>query len=208
MRLKSNVRGICGAAILALTLSLFLAPAVAFALPSARPAEGQPPIIIEKFRTSQGNVTATDDRLSIQLNPLTKPGDYAEITLTVWNRGSREVRLVQEEELDCGLEDISVSFPQLEVGERLQPGDRCTLTLIVAWDSDSELSYPAEQAGTFGLKLKYESNTVSMVPDTPGSVPPYTGDNNMLASWALLLVCSGIGALLCLLLLLRRKEAP
>lgn len=162
------------------------------------------------------------DCIQAQLGTLTMPGAYGTIAVTLQNRNSFPVKLVQKETVDTGLADIRVHFAALEPGEETIPaGGRCTFGLTVEWEPDSKQNYQ-EAEGQFALRLRYEDGTVWVEPQpdgpadnegstggesgsgaeaaaagstssTPARSAPATGDRAALLPWMALLAASSLG---------------
>lgn len=162
------------------------------------------------------------DCIQAQLGTLTMPGAYGTIAVTLQNRNSFPVRLVQKDVTNTALEDIQVRTALPEPGEGTIPaGERCTFGLTVEWAPDSRQSY--EQAeGDFAVRLRYEDGTVWVDPkpdqpadnegstggesgsgaeaaaagstsSTPARSAPATGDRAALLPWMALLAASSLG---------------
>ena len=162
------------------------------------------------------------DCIQAQLGTLTMPGAYGTITVTLQNRNSFPVRLVQKDVTNTALEDIQVRTALPEPGEETIPaGGRCTFGLTVEWAPDSRQSH--EQAeGHFAVRLRYEDGTVRVDPQpdqptdnegstggesgsgaeaaaagsasgTPARNAPATGDRAALLPWMALLAASSLG---------------
>ena len=112
------------------------------------------------------------DCIQAQLGTLTMPGAYGTITVTLQNRNSFPVKLVQKDIADTTLEDVYVRVALLEPGEETIPaGGRCTFGLTVEWAPDSRQSY--EQAeGDFAVRLRYEDGTVWVAPQPDQPADP------------------------------------
>lgn len=187
-------------------------------------------IVVEQARLTDSQGLEGESRVTVegadciqaQLGTLTMPGAYGTITVTLQNRNSFPVVLVQKETVDTGLADIRVHFAALEPGEETIPaGGRCTFGLTVEWAPDSRQSY--EQAeGDFAVRLRYEDGTVWVAPQpdqpadnegstggesgsgaeaaaagstssTPARSAPATGDRAALLPWMALLAASSLG---------------
>ena len=129
-------------------------------------------IVVEQARLTDSQGLEGESRVTVegadciqaQLGTLTMPGAYGTITVTLQNRNSFPVKLVQEETVDTGLADIRVHFAALEPGKETIPaGGRCTFGLTVEWEPDSKQNYQ-EAEGQFALRLRYEDGTVWVDP--------------------------------------------
>lgn len=187
-------------------------------------------IVVEQARLTDSQGLEGESRVTVegadciqaQLGTLTMPGAYGTITVTLQNRNSFPVVLVQKETVDTGLADIRVHFAALEPGEETIPaGGRCTFGLTVEWEPDSKQNYQ-EAEGQFALRLRYEDGTVWVEPQPDGpadnegstggesgsgaeaaaagstsSIParsaPATGDRAALLPWMALLAASSLG---------------
>ena len=100
------------------------------------------------------------------------PGAYGTIAVTLQNRNSFPVKLVQKDITDTTLEDVCVRVALLEPGEETIPaGGRCTFGLTVEGAPDSRQSY--EQAeGDFAVRLRYEDGTVWVDPQPDQPADP------------------------------------
>ena len=162
------------------------------------------------------------DCIQAQLGTLTMPGAYGTIAVTLQNRNSFPVRLVQKDVTNTTLEDIQVRVALPEPGEETIPaGGRCTFGLTVEWAPDSRQSYE-QAAGNFAVRLRYEDGTVWVDPkpdqpadpegstggkpgsgaeaaaagstsSTPARSAPATGDRAALLPWMALLAASSLG---------------
>lgn len=187
-------------------------------------------IVVEQARLTDSQGLEGESRVTVegadciqaQLGTLTMPGAYGTIAVTLQNRNSFPVKLVQKETVDTGLADIRVHFAALEPGKETIPaGGRCTFGLTVEWAPDSRQSY--EQAeGDFAVRLRYEDGTVWVDPQpdqpadnegstggesgsgaeaaaagstssTPARSAPATGDRAALLPWMALLAASSLG---------------
>lgn len=187
-------------------------------------------IVVEQARLTDSQGLEGESRVTVegadciqaQLGTLTMPGAYGTITVTLQNRNSFPVRLVQKDVTNTALEDIQVRMALPEPGEETIPaGGRCTFGLTVEWAPDSRQSY--EQAeGHFALRLRYEDGTVWVEPQpdgpadnegstggesgsgaeaaaagsasgTPARNAPATGDRAALLPWMALLAASSLG---------------
>lgn len=162
------------------------------------------------------------DCIQAQLGTLTMPGAYGTIAVTLQNRNSFPVKLVQKDVTNTTLEDIQVRTALPEPGEETIPaGGRCTFGLTVEWAPDSRQSYE-QAAGDFAVRLRYEDGTVWVDPQpdqpadpegstggkpgsgaeaaaagstssTPARSAPATGDRAALLPWMALLAASSLG---------------
>ena len=187
-------------------------------------------IVVEQARLTDSRGLEGDSRVTVegadciqaQLGALTKPGAYGTIAVTLQNRNSFPVKLVQKDVTNTALEDIQVRTALPEPGEETIPaGGRCTFGLTVEWAPDSRQSY--EQAeGDFAVRLRYEDGTVWVDPQpdqpadnagstggesgsgaeaaaagstssTPARSAPATGDRAALLPWMALLAASSLG---------------
>ena len=187
-------------------------------------------IVVEQARLTDSQGLEGESRVTVEgadciqaeLGVLTMPGAYGTITVTLQNRNSFPVKLVQKDITDTTLEDIHVRVALPEPGEETIPaGGRCTFGLTVEWAPDSRQSY--EQAkGHFAVRLRYEDGTVWVDPQpdqpadnegstggesgsgaeaaaagstssTPARSAPATGDRAALLPWMALLAASSLG---------------
>lgn len=187
-------------------------------------------IVVEQARLTDSQGLEGESRVTVegadciqaQLGTLTMPGAYGTIAVTLQNRNSFPVRLVQKDVADTALEDIQVRTALPEPGEETIPaGGRCTFGLTVEWAPDSRQSY--EQAeGDFAVRLRYEDGTVWVDPQpdqpadnegstggesgsgaeaaaagsasgTPARNAPATGDRAAPLPWVALLAASSLG---------------
>ena len=186
-------------------------------------------IVVEQARLTDSQGLEGESRVTVegadciqaQLGTLTMPGAYGTITVTLQNRNSFPVRLVQKDVTNTALEDIQVRMALPEPGEETIPaGGRCTFGLTVEWAPDSRQSH--EQAeGHFAVRLRYEDGTVWVDPQpdqptdpasptgpaesgaeaaaagstssTPARSAPATGDRAALLPWMDLLAASSLG---------------
>ena len=187
-------------------------------------------IVVEQARLTDSQGLEGESRVTVEgadciqaeLGVLTMPGAYGTITVTLQNRNSFPVKLVQKDITDTTLEDIHVRVALPEPWEETIPaGGRCTFGLTVEWAPDSRQSY--EQAeGDFAVRLRYEDGTVWVDPkpdqpadnegstggesgsgaeaaaagstsSTPARSAPATGDRAALLPWMALLAASSLG---------------
>ena len=188
-------------------------------------------IVVEQARLTDSQGLEGESRVTVEgadciqaeLGVLTMPGAYGTITVTLQNRNSFPVKLVQKDIADTTLEGVYVRVALLEPREETIPaGGRCTFGLTVEWAPDSRQSH--EQAeGHFAVRLRYEDGTVWVdpQPDQPadpadkggstGGKPgsgaaaaestlnartagaPATGDRAALLPWMALLAASSLG---------------
>lgn len=163
----ASLLGAVGA--LALLLTAWAGPAYA--------QETTAGIVVEQARLTDSQGLEGESRVTVEgadciqaeLGALTMPGAYGTITVTLQNRNSFPVKLVQKDITDTTLEDIHVRVALPEPWEETIPaGGRCTFGLTVEWAPDSRQSY--EQAeGHFAVRLRYEDGTVwvDQQPDQP-----------------------------------------
>lgn len=187
-------------------------------------------IVVEQARLTDSQGLEGESRVTVegadciqaQLGTLTMPSAYGTIAVTLQNRNSFPVKLVQKDVTNTALEDIQVRVALPEPGEETIPaGGRCTFGLTVEWAPDSRQSY--EQAeGHFAVRLRYEDGTVWVDPQpdgpadnegstggesgsgaeaaaagstssTPARSAPATGDRAALLPWMALLAASSLG---------------
>lgn len=187
-------------------------------------------IVVEQAALTDSRGLEGDSRVTVegadciqaQLGTLTMPSAYGTIAVTLQNRNSFPVKLVQKDVTNTALEDIQVRVALPEPGEETIPaGGRCTFGLTVEWAPDSRQSY--EQAeGHFAVRLRYEDGTVWVDPQpdgpadnegstggesgsgaeaaaagstssTPARSAPATGDRAALLPWMALLAASSLG---------------
>lgn len=216
----ASLLGAVGA--LALLLTAWAGPAYA--------QETTAGIVVEQARLTDSQGLEGESRVTVEgadciqaeLGVLTMPGAYGTITVTLQNRNSFPVKLVQKDITDTTLEDIHVRVALPEPWEETIPaGGRCTFGLTVEWAPDSRQSY--EQAeGHFAVRLRYEDGTVWVAPQpdqpadnegstggesgsgaeaaaagstssTPARSAPATGDRAALLPWMALLAASSLG---------------
>lgn len=187
-------------------------------------------IVVEQAALTDSRGLEGDSRVTVegadciqaQLGTLTMPGAYGTIAVTLQNRNSFPVRLVQKDVTNTTLEDIQVRVALPEPGEETIPaGGRCTFGLTVEWAPDSRQSYE-QAAGNFAVRLRYEDGTVWVDPkpdqpadpegstggkpgsgaeaaaagstsSTPARSAPATGDRAALLPWMALLAASSLG---------------
>ena len=134
-------------------------------------------IVVEQARLTDSQGLEGESRVTVegadciqaQLGTLTMPGAYGTIAVTLQNRNSFPVKLVQKDIDDTTLEGVCVRVALLEPGEETIPaGGRCTFGLTVEWAPDSRQSYE-QAAGDFAVRLRYEDGTVwvDLQPDQP-----------------------------------------
>ena len=134
-------------------------------------------IVVEQARLTDSQGLEGESRVTVegadciqtQLGTLTMPGAYGTIAVTLQNRNSFPVKLVQKDIADTTLEGVYVRVALLEPGEETIPaGGRCTFGLTVEWAPDSRQSYE-QAAGDFAVRLRYEDGTVwvDLQPDQP-----------------------------------------
>lgn len=187
-------------------------------------------IVVEQARLTDSQGLEGESRVTVegadciqaQLGTLTMPGAYGTIAVTLQNRNSFPVKLVQKDVTNTALEDIQVRMALPEPEEETIPaGGRCTFGLTVEWAPDSRQSH--EQAeGHFAVRLRYEDGTVWVDPQpdqpadnegstggesgsgaeaaaagstssTPARSAPATGDRAALLPWMALLAASSLG---------------
>ena len=137
-------------------------------------------IVVEQARLTDSQGLEGESRVTVegadciqaQLGTLTMPGAYGTIAVTLQNRNSFPVKLVQKDIDDTTLEGVYVCVALLEPGEETIPaGGRCTFGLTVEWAPDSRQSY--EQAeGDFAVRLRYEDGTVWVAPQPDQPADP------------------------------------
>lgn len=187
-------------------------------------------IVVEQARLTDSQGLEGESRVTVegadciqaQLGTLTMPGAYGTIAVTLQNRNSFPVKLVQKDIDDTTLEGVYVRVALLEPGEETIPaGGRCTFGLTVEWAPDSRQSYE-QAAGDFAVRLRYEDGTVWVDPQpdqpadnegstggesgsgaeaaaagstssTPARNAPATGDRAALLPWMALLAASSLG---------------
>lgn len=187
-------------------------------------------IVVEQARLTDSQGLEGESRVTVegadciqaQLGTLTMPGAYGTIAVTLQNRNSFPVKLVQKDIADTTLEGVYVRVALLEPGEETIPaGGRCTFGLTVEWAPDSRQSYE-QAAGDFAVRLRYEDGTVWVDPQpdqsadnegstggesgsgaeaaaagsassTPARSAPATGDRAALLPWMALLAASSLG---------------
>lgn len=187
-------------------------------------------IVVEQARLTDSQGLEGESRVTVEgadciqaeLGVLTMPGAYGTIAVTLQNRNSFPVKLVQKDITDTTLEDIHVRVALPEPWEETIPaGGRCTFGLTVEWAPDSRQSYE-QAAGDFAVRLRYEDGTVWVDPqpdqpaDNEGSTggesgsgaeaaaaestssarttgTPATGDRAALLPWMALLAASNLG---------------
>lgn len=166
----ASLLGAMGA--LALLLTAWAGPAYA--------QETTAGIVVEQARLTDSQGLEGESRVTVEgadciqaeLGVLTMPGAYGTITVTLQNRKSFSVKLVQKDITDTTLEDIHVRVALPEPWEETIPaGGRCTFGLTVEWAPDSRQSY--EQAeGHFTVRLRYEDGTVWVDPQPDQPTDP------------------------------------
>lgn len=136
-------------------------------------------IVVEQARLTDSQGLEGESRVTVEgadciqaeLGVLTMPGAYGTIAVTLQNRNSFPVKLVQKDIADTTLEGVYVRVALLEPGEETIPaGGRCTFGLTVEWAPDSRQSYE-QAAGDFAVRLRYEDGTVWVdpQPDQPAA---------------------------------------
>lgn len=216
----ASLLGAVGA--LALLLTAWAGPAYA--------QETAAGIVVEQARLTDSQGLESESRVTVEgadciqaeLGVLTMPGAYGTITVTLQNRNSFPVKLVQKDVTNTTLEDIQVRVALPEPGEETIPaGGRCTFGLTVEWAPDSRQSYE-QAAGDFAVRLRYEDGAVWVDPQpdqpadpegstggkpgsgaeaaaagstssTPARSAPATGDRAALLPWMALLAASSLG---------------
>lgn len=137
-------------------------------------------IVVEQARLTDSQGLEGESRVTVegadciqaQLGTLTMPGAYGTIAVTLQNRNSFPVKLVQKDIADTTLEDIHVRVALPEPGEETIPaGGRCTFGLTVEWAPDSRQSYE-QAAGDFAVRLRYEDGTVWVAPQPDQPADP------------------------------------
>ena len=137
-------------------------------------------IVVEQARLTDSQGLEGESRVTVegadciqaQLGTLTMPGAYGTIAVTLQNRNSFPVKLVQKDIADTTLEGVYVRVALLEPGEETIPaGGRCTFGLTVEWAPDSRQSYE-QAAGDFAVRLRYEDGTVWVAPQPDQPADP------------------------------------
>lgn len=137
-------------------------------------------IVVEQARLTDSQGLEGESRVTVegadciqaQLGTLTMPGAYGTIAVTLQNRNSFPVKLVQKDIADTTLEDVCVRVALLEPGKETIPaGGRCTFGLTVEWAPDSRQSYE-QAAGDFTVRLRYEDGTVWVDPQPDQPTDP------------------------------------
>lgn len=137
-------------------------------------------IVVEQARLTDSQGLEGESRVTVegadciqaQLGTLTMPGAYGTIAVTLQNRNSFPVKLVQKDIDDTTLEGVYVRVALLEPGEETIPaGGRCTFGLTVEWAPDSRQSYE-QAAGDFAVRLRYEDGTVWVDPQPDQPADP------------------------------------
>ena len=137
-------------------------------------------IVVEQARLTDSQGLEGESRVTVegadciqaQLGTLTMPGAYGTIAVTLHNRNSFPVKLVQKEIDDTTLEGVYVRVALLEPGEETIPaGGRCTFGLTVEWAPDFRPSYE-QAAGAFAVRLRYEDGTVWVDPQPDQPADP------------------------------------
>lgn len=137
-------------------------------------------IVVEQARLTDSQGLEGESRVTVegadciqaQLGTLTMPGAYGTIAVTLQNRNSFPVKLVQKDIADTTLEGVCVRVALLEPGEETIPaGGRCTFGLTVEWAPDSRQSYE-QAAGDFAVRLRYEDGTVWVDPQPDQPADP------------------------------------
>lgn len=166
----ASLLGAVGA--LALLLTAWAGPAYA--------QETTAGIVVEQARLTDSQGLEGESRVTVegadciqaQLGTLTMPGAYGTIAVTLQNRNSFPVKLVQKDITDTTLEDIHVRVALPEPWEETIPaGGRCTFGLTVEWAPDSRQSYE-QAAGDFAVRLRYEDGTVWVDPQPDQPADP------------------------------------
>lgn len=137
-------------------------------------------IVVEQARLTDSQGLEGESRVTVegadciqaQLGTLTMPGAYGTIAVTLQNRNSFPVKLVQKDIDDTTLEGVYVRVALLEPGEETIPaGGRCTFGLTVEWAPDFRQSYE-QAAGDFAVRLRYEDGTVWVDPQPDQPADP------------------------------------
>lgn len=137
-------------------------------------------IVVEQARLTDSQGLEGESRVTVEgaaciqaeLGVLTMPGAYGTIAVTLQNRNSFPVKLVQKDIADTTLEGVYVRVALLEPGEETIPaGGRCTFGLTVEWAPDSRQSYE-QAAGDFAVRLRYEDGTVWVDPQPDQPADP------------------------------------
>ena len=137
-------------------------------------------IVVEQARLTDSQGLEGESRVTVEgadciqaeLGVLTMPGAYGTIAVTLQNRNSFPVKLVQKDITDTTLEDIHVRVALPEPWEETIPaGGRCTFGLTVEWAPDSRQSYE-QAAGDFAVRLRYEDGTVWVDPQPDQPADP------------------------------------
>lgn len=137
-------------------------------------------IVVEQARLTDSQGLEGESRVTVegadciqaQLGTLTMPGAYGTIAVTLQNRNSFPVKLVQKDIADTTLEGVYVRVALLEPGKETIPaGGRCTFGLTVEWAPDSRQSYE-QAAGDFAVRLRYEDGTVWVDPQPDQPADP------------------------------------
>lgn len=166
----ASLLGAVGA--LALLLTAWAGPAYA--------QETTAGIVVEQARLTDSQGLEGESRVTVegadciqaQLGTLTMPGAYGTIAVTLQNRNSFPVKLVQKDIADTTLEDVYVRVALPEPGEETIPaGGRYTFGLTVEWAPDSRQSYE-QAAGDFAVRLRYEDGTVWVDPQPDQPADP------------------------------------
>jgi hypothetical protein len=102
----------------------------------------------------------SDDTVGLSIDGFAYPGAYAQINVTVYNDGTLTAVLDEQQQVDCDIDGVSVSFPQIDNGEKIEPGEQCELTLVVKWDGNSQNDCSVSESGDFSMKLIYSAEAV------------------------------------------------
>lgn len=126
---------------------------------------------------------------------LTLPGSWALVTFTAENIGTVPARLTDVSQDDGTGEDLTVQFgiSPAETGEILEPGEHCTVSMLIRRDDSARSGDPG---GTAALRLTYRA-----AGPAAGNRPPATGDAGIAPA-----VLTGIGSGAALLGLTKRRK--
>jgi len=109
--------------------------------------------------TSATHIAISEDKntADVVVKDLQYPGAGAQFTVVIKNSGTIPAKLTGITPVGVDDEDIIVTFPEMEEGEKIAPQGECSITFTVQWDEQSENQTPKEL--DFSLQLDYEQDT-------------------------------------------------
>lgn len=155
-----------------MTIVLLLGHQIPVLAASAVQVHGTADILIESYQVSfssgtHASMQVSDDHNVNMKADLFKPGDWACFEITIENAGTKDAILADVIQSDRTSDQISVSYgiSNKDIGESLQPGEKCSISIVV--QLDPEMTDNLSSSGNFGLTLVYNAAE---------SIPPKTGD--------------------------------